>query len=143
MSAGATVSPQPPAFMLALVEAVVPGDEVPLPIEAKAEVVAATAVFVAGQIASLPGTLRVLFRLGTFGFRMLAAVRYLGAFTALPMAKRRQYVEAWAWGPIALARQFLRAVRGTALLAYYDHPHVIAAMNGRRRLTPLRHLESA
>ena len=93
------------------------------------------AVFIAGQLQVLPPQLGLLFRGGMLGFRTLVLLATLRPFSALPASRRAAIVEAWAYGPIGLARQLFRAVRSTALLACYEHPSVLAALEPAAKRT--------
>ncbi len=84
--------------------------------------------FMDGQIAALPPRLRTLFHLGMTFFRITVRARYLSSFCALPLARRRAIVEAWAFGRIELLRQLFRPVRSIALLGYYERPEALEAL---------------
>jgi uncharacterized protein (TIRG00374 family) len=80
----------------------------------------AVSLFVQEQIDALPGTLRLLLALGLGAFRVAVRVACLRSFCALPLARRRRIVSAFAYGRYALARQLFRVLRSTALLGYYE-----------------------
>jgi uncharacterized protein (TIRG00374 family) len=130
--------PSPPArvdpFVRALVEALVPIDECPEP--ARAKVIDDAAAFVRGELDALAGRLAVLFGIGMLGFRIVTVLRFARGFTRLPLATRRAWAERWAYGGLSLARQLFKAVRSTAVVAFYEHP----AVDGRTRsgVVPLR-----
>jgi hypothetical protein len=107
----------PTRFLCAVVEAVLPEDADADPVR-----IARVTEFVARQIAALPGSLALLLRIGTTGFRALVAVRHLGGFCSLDLPTRRRVVRAWSYGWFLPARQMFRVLRGPALLAYYDLP---------------------
>ncbi len=59
-------------------------------------------------------------------------------FTMLSLETRRKVVNFWAYGPIPLTRQMFRALRSTALLAFFENPEVIAMLDARaRKVTPV------
>jgi len=121
----------PSRFMRALAESLVPVDEDGITGADREALLARVASFVAGQVEALPLRLLVLFRVGMAGFRVITLL-HGREFAALPPAVRRRWVERWAYGRVALARQLFRVARGTALLAYYEHPAVRAALDAER-----------
>lgn len=78
------------------------------------------ATFVQGQVNALPTLLRIMLLVGLLGFRVLVRLRYLRSFCSLPLATRRDVVNAWAYGPYGLTRQLFRVLRSTALLCYHE-----------------------
>jgi uncharacterized protein (TIRG00374 family) len=124
-------------WMLAVAESLVPRP-------CTREVLNSIAVFMTEQIAALPPPLRTLFHLGMTLFRVQVRVRCFRPFCALPLERRRNLLEEWAFGPLALLRQLFRPVRTLALFAYYEHPQVAKELARRSRgslallQTPLR-----
>lgn len=116
---------------LAITEAVVPPDLPDLSAAERERVVSDTSEFLAGQIAALPFRLLVLFRIGMIGFRVANRLRFLRSYCALPLATRAAVARTCAWGRVAPARHFFRAVRSIALLAYFEHPLVSQKMTAR------------
>jgi glycosyltransferase 2 family protein len=114
---------EPTRATIALCEALLPPDE-----DHEPEVVRDVARFVQEETGDLPGRLAWLFAIGLLGFRVLGFLRFLRPLERVPLAKRRLWVERWAYGGVAPARQLLRAVRSTALLAYYEHDRVRAQL---------------
>ena len=101
---------------IALAETLLP----PCPTETLRDV----ARFMDGQVGALPPRLRTMFHLGMTFFRAMVRLRYVSSFCALPLARRRAIVEAWAFGRFALLRQLFRPVRSVVLLAYYERADV-------------------
>ena len=91
------------------------------------------ATFVREQTDSLPPQLRAAMRIGIVGFRILVRLRYFRAYCDLSLAQRRRVATWCAYGPSMVARQMFRALRSTALLAYYEHPLTMAASAPRER----------
>lgn len=118
----------PSAFTTALVEAMLPLERDGVRDADRREVIQQTSSFVQGQLDALPARLRLLYSLGTRGFRALTLMRYLRTFCSVPLDQRRAWVAAWTWGNFALGRQLFRAVRATAFMAYYDHDVVRRAV---------------
>ena len=79
------------------------------------------------QIDALPPQLRAAMRIAILGFRILVRLRYVRAYCDLPLATRRRVATWCAYGPVMVTRQMFRALRATALLAYYEHPLTMAA----------------
>ena len=125
------------AFWLAVCEALVwaeleandrPGHE---------QAVERAALFLEGQLASLPLLLRLGQRLGLAGFRFHVRSRYLRGFCRLDLATRIAAVESWAGGPVTACRQLFRLLRNLALLAYYeDLAQRSAAIGQQNRSSP-------
>jgi hypothetical protein len=117
-----TLAIEPSPSTIALCEAI-------LPLEASSHasvVVRDVARFVEEETHDLPGRLAWLFAIGMLGFRVLTFARFLRPIDRVPLQKRRTWVEAWAYGGFAPARQLFRGVRSTALLAFYEHESVRA-----------------
>ena len=111
-------------FQAALVEALLPLEEVPT--EHREDVITQVTDFVRGQLDALPRRLRRLLALAFWVFRVVTRVRFLRAFTGLPVRTRRRWVERWAYGPLGPGRQLFRVVRSTSLVAYYELPELRA-----------------
>jgi hypothetical protein len=130
---GRTGLPPPPArpsrFMRCLAEALLPLDDAGLTGAKREAAIDQVADFVQGQIDALPLRLVTLFRAGMLGFRAATRVAFLRDFCSLPLGPRRRWVERWAYGPLALARQLFKGPRTTALLAWYELPAVRAALD--------------
>jgi uncharacterized protein (TIRG00374 family) len=107
-------APGPTAFERAVAEAVL---DMPDPDRRAA---AYAAAFLAEQLAALPLRLRVLAAAGIAAFRVYVRLRTLRGFCDLPLEARRRAVNAWAFGPVGLARQLFRPIRSLVLLAYWE-----------------------
>lgn len=90
--------------------------------------------FVALQVENIPTYLRVPYLVAITGFQWLPVLRYGRRFLDLPVEAQRNYLALWSDGPLGPMRDFVRLVRGCALLAYYDHPDVRAALEAGRHL---------
>jgi hypothetical protein len=112
-------------FTVALVESWLPPDD---DYAEKSVVVQETARFVDAQLADLPARLAWLHAAGMLGFRWITALANFRTFCDLDLVRRRRWLESWAFGRWALARQLFRATRTTALVAYYEHPVVVARL---------------
>lgn len=91
--------------------------------------------YVAGQIRSMPGFLRLPYQLALLGFDSLPLLRYGRRFRALPPAKRESYLALWNAAPISPMRDFVKLVRSTALLVFFDHPLVLQRLEEQRQGT--------
>jgi len=115
-------SEEPTHFMMALTEAVIASAPVPTADFDRRAAVRPVAAFVHGQICALPTRLRVMFTVAMWCVRLITRLRFMQGFCALPLEKRRRWVENWAYGRFALGRQLFRGVRSTAILAFYEIP---------------------
>ena len=118
--------PRPDPTLAAITEALLPFDDEALPDSSRPAVVEAVATFVTVQTRSLPGHLAWMFVVGLFGFHAITWLVHFRSIRAIPIAKRRRWVEAWAYGRLWVTRQLFRALRSTALIAYYEDPLVRA-----------------
>jgi len=89
-------------------------------------VIAEVTEFVRSQTLALPPRLVRLLRAGLWGFRVATVLAHARPFGRLPLAVRRRWVAAWAYGSLTPARQLFRAPRSLALLAYYESDPVRA-----------------
>jgi uncharacterized protein (TIRG00374 family) len=123
-------------FMVALAVACLPAAFPGILPDEQDRIVRRVAQFVQGQMEALPLKLRILFATGAFGFRLLTAIRYQRLFCKMELEKQRKVFEAWAYGPVGLARKLFRPIRSTALLAYYENPIIEGALNARSQASP-------
>jgi hypothetical protein len=79
-----------------------------------------TAMFVRGQLQAMPLVLQVALAVGLTVFSIVTWLRWLRGFTGLGAARRQAWMQAWAYGPVPLARQLFRPVRSLAALAYFE-----------------------
>lgn len=82
------------------------------------------AAYVAGQIDSMPTFLRLPYRLALVAFDVLSMPLHGRRFRSLPRAARESYASSWNAAPLPPMRDFLKLIRSTALLVYFDHPVV-------------------
>lgn len=133
----AVVADRPPedarfgALLRSLVDAFIPWPRMTIEPAGRAAVLDSTTQFVVGQIRALPVRLRVLFSIGMIGFRIVVRATTGRGFCDLDLERRQRIVRAWAFGPVAPARQLLRVVRSTALLAFWESPAARTALTGR------------
>lgn len=115
------------ATVAAVVESLLPS--VPtLEAGVRAAVVADVVRFVSSQIAALPDFLRAPYGLALVGFEWLPVLRYGRPFGALDDTRRAAYLAFWSEAPIGAMRNVVKVIRSCALLAYYDHPALAAAL---------------
>ena len=81
--------------------------------------------YVTSQIRSMPGFLRLPYRLALAAFNLLPILRYARTFVGLDPATQDAYLALWSDGPLASMRDFVKLIRSCALLAYFDHPLVM------------------
>jgi hypothetical protein len=116
-------------FFRALSEALVPLHSLEVDAADREQILEDVTSFVREQLNSLPAKLRLMFAIGTFGFKLYIAMWYLGFFCKLKLKRREQAVEAWSYGWLPPARQLFRPLRSTALLSFYEHPKVQQALS--------------
>lgn len=127
---------RPPSPELALLcAALIPIDDAPE--ASREEVLADVTRFVESELADLPGHLPWLMALGLAGFRGLTALRFLRPLQRVPADRLRPWVEAFAYGKVPPVRQFFRALRSVALIAFYEHEVLRRELRGA---TPARSL---
>jgi len=74
---------------------------------------------------------------------VITALLHFRTFCALPLDRRRRWVERWAFGRFSLARQMFRGPRTTALVSYYEHPLILARLGLNRQTTDRDPLSAA
>jgi len=118
-------------FIYKLTEAAVPLDAYEGISDPRA-VVTYVADFIQGEIRNLSKKFQVLFAIGMFGFNLIISLRYFSSFASLPLTTRRLIFNSWAYGRIPVQRQLFKLIRSTALLAFFEHPAVTAALEKRK-----------
>jgi hypothetical protein len=115
----------------------------PLDADVRATILADVTRFVGSQILALPDFLRLPYRLALTGFEWLPLLRWARPFSALAAEHRAAYVDFWAESQLAPLRNFVKLIRGCALLAFYDHPALVRALAAQAgRTTPPRNAEA-
>jgi len=112
----------------AIVETILPAFPA-LPEAVRRGVAGDVAAYVACQIDAMPSFLRLPYRLALLAFTWLPALRFGGPFAALPAAARASCLAIWTDSPLAPMRDFVKLIRSTALLVYYDHPVVLEQLS--------------
>jgi len=115
----------------AIVEALLPCHEDGMLEPVDEEVVDAVAQFVQGQLDAVAPALRWSVAGGLLGVRAITWLWHRRSLQALPLEERRRWLERWAYGDSALGRQLFRALRSTAVMAYYEQPAVAARLRDR------------
>lgn len=114
---------QPAASTVAMCDALLPMEELPDGIDSK-ELLQDAARFVEQETRDLPGRLAWMFAVGLWSVRCLCWLRFGRPLCRLPRERRKLFLEGWAHGSVPQVRQFFRALRSVALLAFYEHPQV-------------------
>ena len=104
----------------------------PLDDRSRSEVHREVVRFTTAQIAALPDFLRAPYGIAIHVFDLLPLVRRRRRFVSLPADTRVAYLDAWTESRLAPFRNFVKLIRGCALLAYFDHPLVRAALEADR-----------
>ena len=86
-----------------------------------------SSVFV--MLSNLPSNLWILLTAGLLWFRIAAMLTTMRSFESLPLNRRSQLVNEWAFGSIRLYRLLFRPIRSLVLFAYFDNKIVLAAMS--------------
>jgi len=94
--------------------------------------------YVARQIGSMPSFLRIPYRLALLAFEWLPLLFYGRPFRALPAARSARYLAWWNDAPILAMRDFVRLIRSSALLVYFDHPAVVQQLAARPSVSERR-----
>lgn len=116
-------------FYLKLTEAALPLDT--LNLKEPQKVVSDVANFIYSEVQNLPRKFQVLFAIAMFGFNLLIFLRYFRLFSLLEKSTRTDIFNGWAYGKIAITRKLFKLVRSTALLAFYEHPKVLEALENK------------
>ena len=93
--------------------------------------------YVASQIAGMPGFLRLPYLLALLAFNWLALLRHGRPFRGLSIERQASYLALWNDAPIGPMRDFVKLIRSSALLVYFDHPLVLAQLESERRAPAL------
>ena len=99
----------------------------------RSQVHVAVTDFVASQIDGLPVHLGVPYRWALTAFEWLGVLRFGTRFSDLDPSAQEAYLKLWSEFPIGPPRDFVKLIRSCALLAYFDHPLVVARLPGAPR----------
>ncbi len=89
--------------------------------------------YVASQIQQMPRFLRLPYKLAVVTFNWLALWRYARPFRRLPAELQSTYLALWSDAPLGAFRDFVKLIRSSALLVYFDHPLVLQRLEAERR----------
>ena len=92
--------------------------------------------YVGSQIQSMPGFLRLPYKLALVAFDWLALLLHRRTFLHLAADSRLAYLAFWSEGPLGPMRDFVKLIRSSALLVYFDHPLVLQQLEAERRHAP-------
>ncbi len=90
-----------------------------------------SSVFTVTELERLPFRLRVIFDTGIVVFKAIVIVLNGKFLCDLPLQRRREMINAWAFGKVSLTRSFMKPIRSLALSYYYEHPEVQALLDSR------------
>ncbi|QQR56177.1 MAG: flippase-like domain-containing protein [Candidatus Melainabacteria bacterium] len=116
-------------FWIELCQCFIPEDDILSDKTVQSEVMSDVSAFTLTEIESIPFRFLVLFKIGLFGFKTYVLVTTGSFLCSLPLAKRRNIVDSWAFGKVALTRKFMKLIRSLTLLAYYEHPRIREKFN--------------
>lgn len=118
-------------FWSGLCEAFIPEEHKVTDPELHQRLIRDTGIFTATELERLPFRLRILFDTGIVVFKSLIIV-FTGKFLCdIPLDRRREVVNFWAFGKIPLTRKFMKPIRVLVLLYYYEQPEVQALLDSR------------
>lgn len=86
------------------------------------KLLADVAAYVVSQIEAMPRFLRLPYRVMLALFEVLPVLRFGNRFSALPLHQQASCLTWWAMVPLPPVRDFLKLIRSSALLVYFDHP---------------------
>lgn len=116
-------------FWLAIVGSSVPTGSLVLSAKERSEAVTYATQFVCSELSALPSSLRILFKIGILGFRSITIASNLCPFENLSSERQAKIINAWSYGPIGTTRKLFKPLRSLALLAFFEHPAILAALN--------------
>ncbi len=116
-------------FWLAIVGSSVPTGSLVLSAEERSEAITYATEFVCSELSALPSFLRILFKTGILGFRTITIASNLCPFENLSSERQAKIINAWSYGPISTTRKLFKPLRSLALLAFFEHPAILAALN--------------
>lgn len=116
-------------FWLAIVASSLPTGTLVLSTEERGQAVNYATEFVCSELSALPSSLRVLFKLGILGFRSITIITNLCPFENLSSERQAKIINTWSYGPIGLTRKLFKPLRSLALLAFFEHPAVVIAID--------------
>lgn len=116
-------------FWLKLSEAILPERAKGLSAEEHQTALANAAEFLCQELTCLPSQLKVLLKIGLFGFRSLCILSGFTLFEQQSLEHRRQVVDQWSYGPVAITRKLFKPLRAIALLSYFESAAVQAALD--------------
>jgi hypothetical protein len=117
------------AILGAMVAAILPA-EADLDAARRAAIEREVTGYVAAQIRSMPGFLRLPYRLALRLFDLLPLARFGRPFRALARHEQASSLARWGDARLPPMRDFVKLIRSTALLAYFDHPAVRELLDG-------------
>ncbi|MBP6747026.1 hypothetical protein KA344_17475, partial [bacterium] len=68
-------------------------------------------------------------KLGILGFRSITIITNLCPFENLSSERQAKIINTWSYGPIGLTRKLFKPLRSLALLAFFEHPAVVIAID--------------
>ena len=131
----ARVLPMQRRVLAAVVDRLLPPAPV-LSTEVRARVAGEATRFVVMEVESIPKFIRLPYLTAILVFDWLAVLRYARRYTRLPSESQQAYLSFWSNSPIGPFRDFVKLIRGCALLAYFDHPEVRGALDRERARRP-------
>lgn len=111
-------------FWSGLCECFIPTEHVIPDKEAHQRALHEMSVFTVTELDCLPFRLRVIFGIGIVGFKALT-ILVSGRFLCdIPLERRKEIINWWAFGGTPLNRKFMKPIRSLSLFAYYENNEV-------------------
>ena len=89
--------------------------------------------YVARQVQAMPTVLRVPYTFALLAFEWLPLLRYGRPFRRLPSLRRASWLALWSDAPIPPMRDFVKLIRSSSLLVYFDHALVMQRLEAQRQ----------
>ncbi len=96
------------------------------------EVEAEVTRYLANQMAAMSPVFQPLYRVALTAFATTAVPLHGRPFASLSAEKRARHLQSWSDAPIGAMRDFVKLIRSTALLVYFDHPIVRRQLDAER-----------
>jgi|GEM_PF-389450 conserved hypothetical protein len=111
-------------FWSGLCECFIPNEHIIPDKQAHQRTLHEMSVFTVTELDCLPFRLRVIFGIGIIGFKALTILASGRFLCDIPLERRRELINWWAFGGTPLNRKFMKPIRSLSLFAYYENAEV-------------------
>jgi hypothetical protein len=119
-------------FWLSLCEGLIGPEYLEMLKDKKQPIIKSVTDFVLRQLSNLPIKLKISLYIGIFLFNAYLFIVTLQPIHRIAISKRKQIIDSWANGKIALTRKLFRPLRSLTLLAFFDEPEVISLLEDKQ-----------